>query len=275
MRATSPGAEVRDEAERRAAQRALRARYLPREELSNTIAPPLNDLPTVIQPNIFEQPSSPTRPSRRFHLYHDYKPKQSHYPSAVRKRKTARRNYLATFIERAETSRHGAKLQDSAANGQSTSCSQSDVVERSINGQSLEGGLDSAANSILKTANSVHHDPSTPDCDSDQLAEELAAFALELSQNEKQEKRRSEYHDIRPRYIQDINVLADEDFVYDTYIRVFADAGANPPEATNEVGFLVIDDKDQELWQAYNESESDSEWDEDDPDSNGLSLDGD
>ena len=116
----------------------------------------------------------------------------------------------------------------------------------------------------------MHDHQSSWDYDSDQLAEELAAFALEISREEGHEYQPSTTKESQGVGVKDILVDVDEDFIYDTYIRVPVAAGSKGEASPNDVGLLIIDDKDQELWQKFAESDDDSEWDEDDPDSNGL-----
>lgn len=115
----------------------------------------------------------------------------------------------------------------------------------------------------------MHDHPSSWDYDSDQLAEELAAFALEISREEAQECQPSTTMMSQDVGVKDMLVDVDEDFIYDTYIRVPVAAGSKGVASPNDVGLLIIDDKDQELWRTFVESDDDSEWDEDDPDSNG------
>jgi Transcription factor Iwr1 len=123
---------------------------------------------------------------------------------------------------------------------------------------------------IEKTGQSMHDHPSTWDYDSDQLAEELAAFALEISHNEKQAEQSSRSSETTHVGLKNANMIADEDFIYDMFIRVPIGHGKSEEQALSDVGVLVIDDEYQELWQTFAENDSDSEWDEEDPDSNGL-----
>jgi len=60
----------------------------------------------------------------------------------------------------------------------------------------------------------------------------------------------------------------DEDYVYETYIRV--PFGHDPPVSASNVGVLVINEEDEDLWQDYMESDEETDWDEED--SNGESL---
>ena len=63
-----------------------------------------------------------------------------------------------------------------------------------------------------------------------------------------------------------------EDYIYETYIRVPRSALANmgdQSESSRTIGFLVIEEEDQQLWETYADAEEESEWDEEDEDSNG------
>ncbi len=154
--------------------------------------------------------------------------------------------------------------------GKSIGHPQDSIMESRIDGKPVDQSLTSVPSGIKKTGQSIRDHPSTWDYDSDQLAEELAAFALEISREEKQECQANVTKEFQGVDIKDSYVDMDEDFIYDTYIRVPVIAGSKGEASRNDVGLLVIDDKDQELWQTFVESDDDSEWDEDDPDSNGL-----
>ncbi|KAK4561844.1 hypothetical protein LTR86_004524 [Recurvomyces mirabilis] len=72
----------------------------------------------------------------------------------------------------------------------------------------------------------------------------------------------------------EMDVDSDGDYVYDTYILAPQSAASQSNGSTSElvdenVGYLVISDEDQALWEAYIEDEpSDKDWDSDDADSN-------
>lgn len=272
MRATSPGAEIREEAERRLAQKALREHYLLDRETSERTAPEFAKSKKALADVRSLQHTEATKPVRRFHLCRghgiSHLSPPNHY-SGIRKRKTARRNYLATFVERSKSSALGPELLNQIANPLGDVL-QNARVKNSSDDRSAEEFHSPLRRQVGENGRSMHDHPSTWDHDSDQLAEELAAFALGLSQNEKREeatiKTTATYHEV----IEDATTNVNEDWVYDTYVRVpisVAKSGENPTEGA---GLLVIDEEDQELWQTFGESDNESEWDQEDPDSNGL-----
>ncbi len=144
------------------------------------------------------------------------------------------------------------------------------TVKSRTDGKPADKSFASVPSRMKKTGQSMHDHPSTWDYDSDQLAEELAAFALEVSREEKEEYQPSTIKKSQGVGIENPLVNMDEDFVYDTYIRIPVAAGSKGEASSNDVGLLVIDDEDQKIWQTFVESDNDSEWDEEDPDSNGL-----
>lgn len=126
---------------------------------------------------------------------------------------------------------------------------------------------------------SIQDHPSTWDHDSDQLADELAALAMELDPESRDKaaelEGQAEKTPSPPPVPADSDrmVLDDNDFVYETYIKVQHDAG----QATlvdidgwgTKIGVLVIDEEDEDLWNRYVDSDHDDDWDEED--SNGES----
>ena len=270
VRATYPGAEIREEAERRAAQQALRDRYLSRDEPAKQTTPPLNDSKRTSPKEPPKQCNRPVGPLRQFHL--SPWPKISHlnHTSGIQKRKRARRNYLATFVESPTASKFGSKFLDEIGNKEQGAGVHGRVIKTPVVSQAAEESINNVPRQPLKIGQSIHDHPSTWNLDSDQLAEELTAFALEISQNEEQEKPHSKNQQAQNMDTKDTNMNMDEDFTYDTYIRVPISDGKSGEGGTNDVGLLVVEDEDQELWQTFVESDNDSEWDEEDPDSNGL-----
>lgn len=128
-----------------------------------------------------------------------------------------------------------------------------------------------------KLGKSVNDHPSTWDIHSDQLANELAALAIEMDQDSTS----AELEESSPRARPDPSTSrpstrdSQDGYVYDTYIRVDLNndqAGCDLQEDEANVGLLVIDEEDQDLWEEYIMSDEDEDWDEED--SNGKSLDG-
>jgi hypothetical protein len=262
VRATSPGAEIRDEAERRSAQKALRDRYVPAADAAKRNVSSLTDRQKATTEDGFTQSTRPIAPLRQFHLYHGHKHSHSNHLSGIQKRKTTRRNYLATFVERSKPSTQVSEL-PGTVNEDSTR-------KNHGGGNAVEQSVNPSMSRTEKTGQSMHDHPSTWDYDSDQLAEELAAFALEISHNEKQDEQSSRSSETTHVGLKNANMIPDEDFIYDMFIRVPIGHGKSEEQALSDLGVLVIDDEYQELWQTFAESDSDSEWDEEDPDSNGL-----
>lgn len=133
-----------------------------------------------------------------------------------------------------------------------------------------------APKELVKTGNSIRDHPSTWNYDSDQLANELAAFALEISEAENsikggQQQRKAPAR--RSPEIADTDIEVDDIYVYETYLRVHrSELVPNYDENKDSIGVLVIEEQDQELWQTFAEDEEDSGWDEEDGDSNGRSI---
>jgi hypothetical protein len=152
------------------------------------------------------------------------------------------------------------------------------------NGASADVGLSpkpiqpfvKAPKELIKTGNSIRDHPSTWNHDSDQLANELAAFALEISEAENSTKGGQQQRKTpgrRSPEIADTDMEVDDIYVYETYLRVHrSELVPNYDENKDSIGVLVIEEQDQELWQTFAEDEEDSGWDEEDGDSNGRFI---
>ena len=269
VRATFPGAEIKEEAERRAAQTVLRDRYSSEKDGPKPEKPAFDDAQNAPPSQISQHHRKPNASLRRFHLHHGSKVSHLKHQSGIQKRKTARRNHLATFVERAKVSRRRSDLLDNLAARPSVSALRDSAKKDLTDAQLLEESRSAAARRTYKTGQSMLDHPSTWDYDSDQLADELAAFARDLSQDENRNIANCTIAKAQDVSITDISMNEDEDFIYETYVRVPLAHEITANESRNNVGLLVIDDEDRELWQTYIESDDDSEWDEEDPDSNG------
>ena len=269
VRATSPGAEIREEAERRAAETALRRRYLAGEEASKPALPALTKFKQLAPNDPFKRHARPCAAARLFRLSSWPRASLSYHLPGAHKRRIARRNYLATFVEESAALKSGLKPREKVGNDDSDRAMGVERIERTVANEPAEELSAVVPIHHPKAGQSMHDHPSTWDRDSDQLAEELAAFALELSKNEEEEKLRRKTPEIHNLNINDTSVKLDEDFIYDTYIRVPIGKEKSGEQAMADAGLLVIEDEDQELWQTFVESDDDSEWDEEDPDSNG------
>lgn len=269
VRATSPGAEIRDEAERRAAQKALRHRFSP-VNVPEPITPAMHDAHKASLDEPAVQHETPLKPLRRFHLSHGPRTSHSIYLTGIQKRKTSRKRHVATFVERSDSSRQGSELLGEIAS-QKSGLGGDEGMKNSLQCGGHGESSSSASKRTEKTGQSMYDHPSTWDLDSDNLANELAAFALEISQNEKGENARNNISDVNRVDIQDTTMSLDQDFIYDTYVRVpIGGRKGSDDKSMNDVGLIVIDDEDQEFWQTFVESDEDSGWDEEDQDSNGL-----
>lgn len=265
VRATSPGAEVREESERRAAQKELRNLHMPGKDSVRPI--------TAAQVGLQEIPvdtsSSPdtkllhVQANRIFHLspgqnrnYFDQRP-------GIQKRKGFQRNQLLTFIEHSESSKEIPGLLDQPSKNQSVS-------------PLRDGGTTSVSEppmpedfSRIQIGKSSSGHPNTWDYDSDQLVEELASFALESFSPEKHGRENSKDQKVNQVNGRVFETDLAEDFIYETYLRVPVASLIGREKDAVGAGLLVIDESDRELWQTFNEHVDDSEWDEEDPDSNG------
>jgi len=63
----------------------------------------------------------------------------------------------------------------------------------------------------------------------------------------------------------------DDDYVYDTFMRYSEAKPLHVVDTTAAIGFLVIPEEDEELWEIYGEDEGDSDqdWDSEQDDENG------
>lgn len=122
-----------------------------------------------------------------------------------------------------------------------------------------------------KTGHTINTHPATWDFDSDQLASELAAFAFELDPTGDIES--APLHSKMDLGVAEAESASEDEYVYETYIRLPHNAALQTEieqnNLTANIGVLVIAEEDEELWEAYAESDSDNEWDEEDADSNG------
>lgn len=116
--------------------------------------------------------------------------------------------------------------------------------------------------------------------DDDDLADELAALAMQLDEEldpevkaaylREQQVEREKRHAAVPA-VQDTDLDMD-DYVFETYVRIKTESGPTImlDPTSQSFGYLVIDEDTEELWQQYlnDDNDSDDEWDEEDEDSN-------
>ena len=298
IRATSPGAEVRDALQRG----ATRAQLL--EQQKRNLSSEANETQDYTQYDSNQKadagPASVKRPlaARRFHLSRsNLTPVSFKHTGRIWKHKQYSKPYLATFVEK-----HGDRL----SSGELRSSHKASAIDRLIqdsnfspqtvsfqHGSSFGQPTDSASATVYnttqiiqpfvkapakvaKTGNSIRDHPSTWDHDSDQLANELAALAMEISEDDNakgEDHKQLETQRQCPSEVADTDVDLDDVYVYETYLRVRrSELSPEYDTKTNNTGMLVIEEQDEELWQTFAENDEDSEWDEEDEDSNGMAV---
>ncbi|KIW24352.1 uncharacterized protein PV07_10071 [Cladophialophora immunda] len=239
--------------------------------------------------------SAPTTPAasqalqqaRRFHLTRHLSSVLSPSTSGgIRKPKNFIRPPLATFVERhAPVFSHEQNplyrdqpidkmldvRQDNGVGG-----SKSDEVPEP-NLEALQASRRSQTSTFVQTASgaarngtSIRDHPSTWNLESDQLADELAALAMELDPD-MQQPTEAVLPTPPPSKPQDIVMTShdrEDDYVYETYVRVQYVAQVHGPDTAtglhSNYGILVIDEEDEDLWQKYIDSDDDTDWDEED-----------
>ena len=125
-----------------------------------------------------------------------------------------------------------------------------------------------------KSGTSLQDPSRTWNRESDQLADELAALAMEMDPDAQPDSPVREAPsssvagpDIQPARPNPI----EEEYIYETYIRISEENHSSntmdPNVSVSNVGVLVIDEEDEDLWEGYMQSDDESDWD--DEDSNG------
>jgi hypothetical protein len=298
VQATSPGAEFRDALQRR----AVRAQLLQQPKASLSSGDSV--LPALVKNDSTHYTDAgsakPKRPlaARRFHLSRsNLTLASSKHSGGIQKHKNHNKSRLATFVERhVEWLNDGEPefsnksfaidrlIDDADLSPQAGSVQHNSSIDRSTNSASAMMGYSpkriqsfvKAPAELAKTGNSIKDHPSTWNHDSDQLASELAAFALEISEEDKAGKRdqkQMETKEPQTPELSDTDMDVDDIFVYETYLRVpRSELSPHHEGKISSIGMLVIEEKDEELWQTFAEDEEDSEWDEEDGDSNGTCI---
>ena len=214
------------------------ARCFPAEEPMERILASRTTSPHANAPNPDQAPAVRVKiglKARKFHLARPTNPGQSEiHSSSPRKDQRAAKSGVATFIERLELPAEAPVYPPEHY----TSTSSSENRKRRTN--------------------------------SDNLADELAAFALSIETFDPSAKPSAigRRPDITTETIEQDLMDTGDLFVFETYVRV---PTAHVTSKTKEnCGTLVIDETKEGLWQTYLEDDDDSEWDEEDPDSNGI-----
>ncbi|KAK6366862.1 uncharacterized protein PV06_02892 [Exophiala oligosperma] len=245
----------------------------------------MNKSPTPADTGSHSAPATPAsneklESARRFHLARHLAPALGpNVSGGIRKQRLSIRPPLATFVERLgvkfrheDDSLYGGKPVDkildvspgeTSANSEEPSAGALQAAQRHTTNTFLQN----VPNGI-KEGNSIRDHPSTWDHESDQLADELAALAMELDPEAKQRLER-EYPPTLAPATKNVDMSIrnhEEDYIYETYIRVRCDDETGRlldlPDAN--IGLLVIDEEDEDLWQRYVNSDDETDWDEED-----------
>lgn len=284
VKSTIPGAETSDFAKYKAAQKG-------RDDKDAT-KPAIQDAEYQSSSSFTNESSSPSIQrhvsARRFHLTRDLSSSlRPNLAGGIRRSKHYLRPPLATFIEQSSPRKGNTssihkkppidaivELNDQIA---SASVDHQVLTEDSIVKRTQINTFQRPPSAAVRHGYSIRDDPATWDHDSDQLANELAALAFDIDPADATEppqviaatpskKTGGELTD------KDTVMEDDNDFVFETYIRVKYDADIQltTPAHSSEIGVLVIDDENEDLWEKYvNSDNDDDEWDEEDDDSNG------
>ena len=267
VRSTVPGDEISDFVK---FQHQQRAALVAEKDVSNS---------TKVSTEITSSPSNRSLPSisnaRRFHLTRHlsstYSAPALRHPSVAAGRGTTIRPPLPTFIERNDMQ---AKPQSQDINGANSG----DVLEQ----QGSPTTSAQPSKSVPKTGVSLDDTVQTWNRDSDQLADELAALAMEMDPDLENSRAPTPPPVPKPVPVSppplpqptthDERSRREDEFIYETYMRIPVDATGDAMMIDVDVdianvGVLVIDEEEEDLWQEYMESDEESEFD--DEDSNG------
>lgn len=273
---TLPGDEIRDFQKYKAAQDLRNGVVL--EKAKSNLTAPSQQVDSVTQP---------PPDARRFHLTRDLSlALRPHQAGGIRKAKSFVRPHIPTFIERLQR----AIAEDPVGYAEPPI----DRIIRSVDGANHEldaqrilsedgtvkkektATFQRSKSSIAKTGQSIQDDPATWDLDSDRLADELMTLALEMDPDAKAlYDAESEPHQdtaAQKTYIDAMLVDGLDDYVYETYVRVQPKGvpGFENLTQSNNLGYLVIDEEEEDLWEQYlnDDDDDDDDWDEEDADSN-------
>lgn len=261
---TLPGDEIKDFVSYRAAQ-----------DLRN------GNVQNHTKPLVTGDESQPLPHARRFHLTRDlslmYHPQQG----TSRKVSSHVRPHLPTFVEKFQditpyaeppidriiTSLDGANHELDV---------QKILADDAMIKRETTAPFRQAKPSSAKSGQSIRDDPATWDLTSDRLADELMTLALEMDPVAMAAYRAEsilEQNHTPHNTQQDVMLIdAPDDYVYETYVRVQEKGMQSLGVLTqlNNLGYLVIDEDQEELWDQYlrDEDDSDDDWDEEDADSN-------
>lgn len=263
IKTTQPGDEVKDFHDYRTTHGLLR----------NTGSS--SDKPQ--KPHSIQEVTNP----RKFHLTRDLsvtlRPQQS---TSLRKPKTNIRPHLPTFIERLQANSNDPSLSYAQPPIDRIIEPQREGNEVVPDQHVLKDGDNVVKHNVptfgkpptptTKTGRSIHDDPATWDIESDELADELAALALEMDPDAQPNDGRST-HIAKEIPLDRMRIDEPEEYIYETYVRLEQDAmeGVVMNSDSNSFGYLVIDDEEEDLWEQYlRDDDDDDDWDDEDEDSN-------
>lgn len=224
--------------------------------------------------------SNGAKERRTFHLKRPSTPE-----AGVRKRK-AKDESIATFIEK-KAKRHPQELLSLAERGKSNS--QNSAIPEVLKRPGKSSAVRQGAHAEVQGARQKH---ATMDSRLEAMANSLHQFAIEEAVKDSPTKlkvtatprlppqRSKELH--RQRARSDARLASqggeaetedEADYVYDTYVLApssnIGAAQVDTQEALGSVGYLVITEEDQAVWETYIEDEpSDKDWNSDEEDEN-------
>ncbi|KIV89166.1 hypothetical protein PV10_08757 [Exophiala mesophila] len=286
VRWTSPGDDVRDMARLKASMKERAA--LPengdggKRPVAGSSAPSGSMTSAkVVSPPPAEQAAQ----HRRFHLArHLFSTSSALHSAAPRTQNSSIRPPIATFIERqipnSVSGTNGTAVDRVVHVPQEDPQVSSPLESQPPDLNTLQVSKRSALNTFVtarkpseRTGTSIRDNPNTWDHDSDQLANELAALAMELDPEmaalqPPMPAIKSESETTNSRDHNRMDLDGDDDYVFETYIRVLQTedgiAMDLPDLAEANFGVLVIDQEDEELWNKYVDSDQEDDWDEED-----------
>ena len=280
VRATAPGEEVDDFRRLLAAQKVRREQDNKPETVTEPEVPSTNNYKSS---TLSSKSPINFQNARRFHLARTlssfYRPDSS---GGIRKSLIKIRPPLPTFVERQAAILAGQDFHTKPPVDRILDAPHHTAPITNDNGSKTTRDSDLPSALTLespgfvkpmqpkkKLGTSIRDHPSTWDLESDQLADELSALAMEMdpgSDTFPLEQPSPVVSASQKRDVADVQMT--DEYVYETYIRVPHDHAAADPTAvdtaSSSFGVLVVDDEDEELWQQYLEDGEDSDWNNED-----------
>jgi hypothetical protein len=257
VRTTLPGDEIDDFAKLQASRHS----QAEKSHSDDTPQSAQDSEHTSRSPKRFAIPATARRFQLTRHLSSVHSPNR---PSGIRK-KTSRsssiRPPLPTFIENLRDYGHEVDLTPSKH--------EKNPVDITNDPHAQSSGLSSpqiSKTSAFQDESTVDEPVATWNRDSDQLADELAALAMDLDPDASARHAADAPLTKSPDVSQDaaMSIIMQDDYVLETYVRV-PTIEANQDQLTEtNVGVLIIEEEDEDLWEGYMQSDDDSDWDEED-----------